>query len=86
MQELIAYLIVAAAALYAAWLFMPQAMRHRLIGRMMILAPSKQAWLARVEADGENAGCRTCKGCATDENPAPAPEPAKIKIHRRAAN
>jgi len=68
MQALIAYLIVAAAAVYAAWLLMPQRTRRSLIAALMSVAPSQRAWLGRL-ADGEHAGCSTCKGCATDKPP-----------------
>jgi hypothetical protein len=82
MQTLIAYFIVAMAALYAAWLFMPQALRRWLIARLITLAPaSERARLARLQADTESVGCSTCKGCATD---APAASPLKtVHLHRR---
>lgn len=82
MQTLIAYFIVALAIVYAAWLFMPQALRRWLIARLITVAPSSQrARLARLQADTESVGCSTCKGCATD---AQAASPVKtIQLHRR---
>ena len=46
MQGLAVSLIVAAAAGYAAWQLMPQSMRRWLIGRLMVVAPSRRARLA----------------------------------------
>ena len=82
MQALIAYSIVAAAVIYAAWLFMPRTLRRWLIDRLIGVAPSSQrARLARLQADTASAGCSTCKGCAADEASA---TPAKtIQLHRR---
>jgi hypothetical protein len=82
MQTLIAYFIVSLAIVYAAWLFMPQALRRWLIARLITVAPSSQrARLARLQADTESVGCSTCKGCATD---AQAASPVKtIQLHRR---
>ena len=86
MQGLTVSLIVAAAAAYAAWQLMPQSMRRWLIGRLMVIAPSRRAWLAHLEADAENSGCSSCKGCAADgQAPAP-PGQAKIEVHRRGVN
>ena len=83
MQALTVSLIVAAAAGYAAWLLMPRRMRRWLIALLMVVAPSRRALLARLEADAENSGCGSCKGCAADGQ-APAPRgPAKIEVHRR---
>jgi hypothetical protein len=86
MQGLTVSLIVAAAAAYAAWQLMPQSMRRWLVGRLMVIAPSRRVWLARLEADAENSGCSSCKGCAADgQAPAP-PRQAKIEVHRRGSN
>ena len=82
MQTLIAYLIVAIAILYAAWLFMPQALRRWLIAHLIMLAPASQrARLARLQSGAESVGCSTCKGCATDAPP--AAEVKTIRLHRR---
>ena len=83
MQPLIVSLIVAAAAGYAAWQLMPQSMRRWLIGRLMVVAPSRRAWLARLEANAENGGCSSCKGCAGDDQAPASPGRAKIEVHRR---
>jgi len=64
MQNLLVLLIVSAAAGYAAWQLMPRVMRRWLIGRMMIIAPSRRAWLVRLATGAENSGCRSCKGCS----------------------
>ena len=81
MQTLIAFLIVALAAIYAAWLFMPQALRRWLVARLVLIAPrSQRARLARLQADEESVGCSTCKGCETDAKPASTVKP--IQLHR----
>jgi hypothetical protein len=64
MQNLAVFLIVTVAAGYAAWQLMPRIVRRWLIGRLRVVAPSRRAWLARVEADAERSGCASCKGCA----------------------
>ena len=64
MQNFLVFLIVSAAAGYAAWQLMPRVMRRWLIGLMMIIAPSHRAWFARLAAGAENSGCRSCKGCS----------------------
>ena len=82
MQGLTASLIVAVAAAYAAWQVMPQSMRRRLIGRTTAIAPSRRAWLARLEANAEHGECKRCNGCAADRQ-VPAPHgQAKIEVHR----
>ena len=83
MQGLIVSLIVAAAAGYAAWQLMPQSVRRWLIGRMMVVAPSRRTWLARLEAKAENSGCSSCKGCATDGQAPALLGHSKIEVHRR---
>lgn len=72
MQMLVVSMIVAVAAGYAGWLLMPQGMRRRLVGRLMVVAPSRRAWLARVASNAENGGCSSCRGCAGRQR-APAP-------------
>ena len=83
MQIIIVSVIVAAAAGYAAWQLMPQSMRHWLIGRLMVVAPSHRAWFARLEAGADNSGCDTCGGCAVEEKSLVSPGQSKIKVHRR---
>lgn len=84
MQDLIAYVIVAAAACYAAWWLVPQSLRHWLIGRLMVVAPSRRAWLARLEAEeAENSGCSSCRGCAADGRAPAAPGRSKIEVRQR---
>jgi hypothetical protein len=82
MQTVIAYSIVAIALAYAAWLFMPQALRRWVIACLIqAVPPSQRARLARLQSGAESVGCSTCKGCATDE---PAPSTVKtIQLHRR---
>jgi hypothetical protein len=83
MQTLIAYSIVAIAIVYAAWLFMPQALRRWLIARLITVVPSSQrARFARLQSDTESVGCSTCKGCATDAQAASSPVKT-IQLHRR---
>ncbi len=86
MQALTVSLIVAAAAGYAAWLLMPRRMRRWLIGRLRVIAPSRRALLARLEADAENGGCGSCKGCAADGRAPAPPGPARIEVHRPGSN
>jgi len=82
MQTLIAYFIVAVAIAYAAWLFMPQALRHWVISRFISIVPSSQrARFVRLQSGAESVGCNTCKGCATDAPPASAVK--TIQLHRR---
>jgi hypothetical protein len=64
MQMLVVSIIVAVAAGYAGWLLMPQGVRRWLVGRLMVVAPSRRAWLARVASNAENGGCSSCRGCA----------------------
>ena len=81
MQTLIVYIIVTLAALYAAWLFMPQAARRWLVARLVLIAPpSQRARFARLQADAESAGCSTCKGCETDTKADSSVKP--IRLHR----
>jgi hypothetical protein len=81
MQALIAYLIVVVALIYAGWLFMPKAGRRWLIARLMAVSPpSLHARLDQFRADGEVAGCSTCKGCATDASTSPSIK--TIQLHR----
>ena len=81
MQTLLAYFIVAIALIYAAWLFMPNAARRWLIGRLArVASPSQRARLASLQASAENAGCSTCKGCETD---AKDNSVRPIRLHRQ---
>jgi hypothetical protein len=81
MQNLIVYIIVALAAVYAAWLFMPQAARRWLVARLVLAAPpSQRARFARLQADAESVGCSTCKGCETDTKADAVVKP--IRLHR----
>lgn len=83
MQALIAYLIVSAALVYAAWLLMPRALRRRLVAYLKSVVPaSRQKWVARLERASEETGCTTCKACATDEK-SPSPEIKTVEFHRR---
>lgn len=82
MQTVIAYSIVAIALAYAAWLFMPQALRRWVIARLIqAVPPSQRARFARLQSGAESVGCSTCKGCATDEPAAPTVK--TIQLHRR---
>jgi succinate dehydrogenase/fumarate reductase-like Fe-S protein len=82
-QALIAYFIVVIAIMYAAWLFMPQAMRRWLIARLIAVVPlSQRARLSRLQSDTGSVGCSTCKGCAADE-PAVSEPVRTIQVHRR---
>jgi len=87
MQATIVFLIVAAAAGYAAWQLMPQRLRRWLIARGAAIAPSRSAWLVRLEATAEEGACGSCKGCATDGAPAAgkaqSPGHSTIRIHPR---
>jgi hypothetical protein len=80
-QAFIAYLIVAAALVYAAWLLMPQALRRWFVGCLKVMVPvSRREWITRLEKAGEEAGCTTCKACATDEK---SSAPQTVEFHRR---
>ena len=84
MQTLIAYFIVAIALIYAAWLFMPNAARRWLIGRLArVASPSQRARLASLQASAENAGCSTCKGCETDAKQQGTSTVTPIRLHRQ---
>lgn len=62
MQALVAYVIVALAALYAAWVLMPSGLRSRLIGRIRRVAPGAlHALLERLAA--QQPGCASCRAC-----------------------
>jgi hypothetical protein len=83
MQALIAYLIVATALIYAAWLLMPQALRRWLVAGLGSVVPaSRQKWIARLQSASEETGCTTCKACATDEKSS-APQIKTVEFHRR---
>ncbi len=86
MQALIAYFIVAVAMVYAAWLFMPQALRGHLIARFIAFVPaSQQARFARLRSGAESVGCSSCKGCASTASSSapPAAQTKTIQLHRR---
>lgn len=77
-QSLIVSLIVAAAALYCAWIFMPAALRRAIAARLArqasrsgldaATARALQSRLERTSACGE---CASCKGCAPARGGAP---------------
>jgi hypothetical protein len=78
-DALLAYLIVAAAAAYAAWVLMPRTLRRRLVVALRRVAPDgAQSWLAKMDA--AETGCSTCKGCGT---PAEAPGLKARELKRR---
>jgi len=82
MQALIAYLVVFAAAAYVGWLLMPRRVRHSLIARLMTVAPSRRAWLARLEAGAECGACGSCKGCTGDAEATSSPAATKSELRR----
>jgi hypothetical protein len=82
MQALAVSIIVAAAAGYAAWQFMPRRMRRWLVGRLMIVAPSLRSSLTRLAARAERGGCHSCKGCAADRQVVASPVQANIEVYR----
>jgi Family of unknown function (DUF6587) len=69
MQNLTVFLIVLVAVGYASWRLMPQILRRWLIGRLRRVAPSRRAWLGRLEAKAEAGDCGSCRGCATGPTP-----------------
>ena len=85
MQALIAYSIVAGAMLYSAWLLMPQAVRRWLLARVTVVVPaSGRGFILRLENASEDAGCRSCKGCAADAKvSSPAFKPVEFHHPRR---
>ena len=85
MQALIAYSIVAAAMLYSAWLFVPRAMRGWLLASIKAIVPaSRRGLIVRLENASEDAGCRSCKGCAADAKVS-SPAIKTVEFHRRQA-
>jgi hypothetical protein len=82
-QSLIVYIIVAAAALTAAWQFMPQFMRRWLVRRLAAIAPSQRGLLERLEAKAERSGCSSCKGCSYSGEKTTASRQVTIEIDRR---
>lgn len=61
--DLIVYLIVSAAALYAAWRFLPRALKRKvspLLTRAFGQRVGKQ-----LESAGACGSCDSCKACAT---------------------
>ncbi|MGE5088136.1 MAG: hypothetical protein ACM3QY_03335 [Candidatus Levyibacteriota bacterium] len=83
MQVLLVFAIVAVAAAYAGWVLMPQGLRRWLAGRLILVAPSRRAWLARLASNAENAGCGSCKGCATRRRPLASTGEGIIRIETR---
>jgi len=63
MQTAIVFLIVAAAAAYAAWQLMPQGLRRWLLDRLIVVAPRGASWLLRLRESAESSGCSSCKAC-----------------------
>ena len=83
MQMLLVSMIVAVAGGYAGWLLMPQGLRRLLIDRLMAIAPSRRAWLARLASNAENGGCSSCRGCAARGRAAVAPGGTTISVETR---
>jgi hypothetical protein len=82
MQAAIVYAVVAAAFLYAAWILMPAALRRWLVATATPLAPRPvRDWLARAQASAADAGCSSCKACASDAKAA-APGIRTIEFRR----
>ena len=78
-QDLIVYLIVAAAALYAAWRWMPIATRASVVSHAILFVKrlglsnaSAANWQARASAKTGCGSCGPCKACTTKtiDNPA----------------
>lgn len=82
MQALIVIVIVSMAACYAAWTLMPVALRRWLLAQLRrFTPPAAHALIARLNA--EEAGCNSCKGCASDAGAPPSPSIKTIELHRR---
>ncbi len=71
-QDLIVYLIVAAAALYAAWRWMPIATRASVVSHAILFVKrlglsnaSAANWQARASAKTGCGSCGPCKACTT---------------------
>lgn len=83
-QTLLGYFVVAVAALYVGWKFMPAAMRSRLAACIAVamrrrgLARDRVAWLeAKLNSGGACGNCNSCKACDGDKR---AVEPAAVGI------
>jgi alkylhydroperoxidase family enzyme len=79
-QSVIVALIVAAAALYSVWLFLPAAWRRALAARVARQAGSAglgsgqvQALQARLERAPGCGDCASCRGCAPVDGQREAP-------------
>ena len=83
MQMLVVSIVVAVAAGYAGWLLMPQVLRRWLVGRLMVVAPPRRAWLARLASNAENGGCGSCRGCAARGRAPASPGGATIRVETR---
>lgn len=80
-QQLIAALIVAGCAAYAAWALMPAGLR-RTLARRMAHGPWPRVLARTVErAALAPTGCSSCEGCSTTQARPAAVQP--IRIHRR---
>jgi hypothetical protein len=73
-QALVVYVVVAIAALYVGWRFMPAALRWRLAARIGALARrrglarERVVWLeAKLNSGGACGSCNSCNACGTDE-------------------
>ncbi len=71
-QDLIVYLIVALAALYAAWRWMPVATRASVVSHAILFAKrlglsnaSATIWQVRASAKTGCGSCGPCKACNT---------------------
>jgi hypothetical protein len=75
-QNLIAYVIVTAAALYALWRFLPITKRAATVSHLMILArrcglaeARAQRWQRRLSEKTGCGDCGPCKACKTNQSP-----------------
>jgi cytochrome c2 len=74
MQALLAYLIVAVAACYAAWALIPRRARGEVAARL----PLPRAWAQRLAAAATRSACASCKGCASGSANQAGAQPAGI--------
>jgi len=81
MQTAIVFLIVAAAAAYAAWQLMPQGLRRWLLDRLIVVAPRGASCLLRLRESAESSGCSSCKACR--ENMRVSAPPAQAGTERQ---
>ena len=75
-QDLVVYLIVLVAALYATWRWMPIASRAKVVSRAIIFSKrlglsnaSAANWQARASAKTGCGSCGPCKACHTTPQP-----------------